>query len=114
MCRCRHHVSMRQWRWMHAACDKAGEMRHIHHEESADRVSNLSEGFEVDHARIGRAPRDDELWLMLPRKTLDLVHIDQMILFAHAILDGVEPFAGLIGRSAMREMAARSKTHAED
>ena len=44
----------------------------------------------------------------------DLVEIDQAVVPPHAILHGLEPFAGQVRRGAMGEMPARIQAHAED
>ena len=40
------------------------------------------------------------------REPLDLVIVDAVIVGTHAILHGVEPLAGEVGRRAVGEMAA--------
>ena len=51
---------------------------------------------------------------MLVGQSLDLVEVDQMVVAADPVLDGVEPFARLGGRGAMREVAAGIEAHAKD
>ena len=48
------------------------------------------------------------------RERLDLVEIDQIVVAAHAILDGVEPFARHRRLGAVGEVAAGVERHAED
>ena len=89
-------------------------MRHVDHQERANAVGDRLEGGEVDDARIGRAAGDDDLRLVLLGELLDLIEVDAAVLAAHAILHGIEPFAGHVGRRAMGEMAAGGEAHAED
>ena len=91
---------------MRAAGDEAGKMRHIDHQPGADLVSYAAEAGKVDLARHGGAPGDDQLGLVFDRQRLDLIIVDQVVLLAHAVLDGVEPLARLIGGSAMGQVAA--------
>ena len=91
---------------MRAAGDQPGEMRHVDHEIGADLVGDLAEAAEVDNPRIGRAAGDDHLGAMLLGKPQDLVHVDQVVVAAHAIGHDFEPAAGQIDRRAMGEMAA--------
>ena len=94
--------------------DQAGEMRHVDHQIGADAVGDLAEAREVDDARIGRAAGDDHRGLVLLGEPLDLVVIDAVIVGAHAVLHGVEPFAGEVGRRAVGEMAAGSEAETHD
>ena len=91
---------------MHAAGHEAGEMRHIDHEIGADLVGDLAEAAEIDDARIGRAAGDDHLRPVLLGQPLDLVHVDQMVVAAHAVRHRLEPAARQIDRRAVGEMAA--------
>ena len=93
--------------------DQPREMRHVDHEIGADGIGDGAEAREVDDARVSRAAGDDQRRLMLLGETLDLVIVDAVVVLAHAILHGVEPLAGEIGRRAMGEMAAMRERHAE-
>ncbi len=86
---------------MHPAGDEPGEMRHVHHQISADLVGDVAKAGEVDNPRIGAAAGDDQLWPMVVRQPLDLVEIDAGILAADAVRDGVEPFPRQVGSRAM-------------
>ena len=48
------------------------------------------------------------------RQTLDLVEVDQVIVLPDAVLDGVEPFAGLRRRRAVGQVAARGEAQAHE
>ena len=52
--------------------------------------------------------------LVLLGQALDLVIVDAVIVRPHAVLHGIEPFAGEVRRRAMGEMAARGERHAEN
>ena len=106
-------MGMRQRARMQARGDEPREMRHVDHEIGADGIGDGAEARKVDDARIGRAAGDDEGRLVLMGEPLDLVIVDAVIVLAHAILHGVEPFAGQIGRRAMGEMAAGGERHAD-
>ena len=45
---------------------------------------------------------------------LDLVKIDQRILGPHPVSNRAKPFAGDVGRRAVRQMAAGGERHAEN
>jgi hypothetical protein len=91
---------------MDAAGDEAGEMRHVDHEIGADRVGDLAESAEVNDARIGRAAGDDHFGPMLFGEPLDLLHVDEVIVAAHAVGHDLEPAARHVDRRAVSEMAA--------
>ena len=91
---------------MRAAGDEAGEMRHVDHQIGADLVGDLAEAAEIDDARIGRAAGDDHLGPMLLGEPLDLLHVDEVVVAAHAIGHDLEPAARHVDRRAVGEMAA--------
>src|SRR5487761_1164564 len=99
---------------MRAAGDQAGEMRYVDHEIRADAVGNLAETREIDEARISRAAGDDQLRLLLPRQALDLVHVDMRVLAPDSVMDRPEPFARLIHRRTVGQVAAGGERHAHE
>ena len=107
-------MGMRQRRRMHAAGDQAGDMRHVDHQIGADRIGDLAETLPVPDARIGGAAGEDQLRLVLVRQPLDLVHVEQMVVLAHAVGDDLEPFAGHVDRRAVRQVAARIEVEAHE
>ena len=64
---------------MRAAGDQAGEMRHVDHQDGADRVGNLAEAAEIKDARIGRTTGDDHLGPVLAGQLLHLVEVDTVV-----------------------------------
>ena len=107
-----HDMGVRERARMRAAGDEAGEMRHVDHQLGADAVGDLAEGAEVDDARIGRAAGDDHLRLVLLRKLAHLVHVDAVVVAAHAIRHRLEPLARHVDRRAVAEMAAGGEVQA--
>ncbi len=81
-------------------------MSHVHHQISANFVSNLPEAREVDHARIGGTACNDDLRLMLTSQLFHLIVVDQTVLRAHTILNGVEPLAGVVRSRTVGQMSA--------
>ena len=91
-------MGMIQRRGVNPARDQPGEMRHVHHEVCANRIRNLAEAGKIYEPRIGRTACDDQLGLAFLRNRRDLVHVDAVVLFAHRIGHGLEPFSGLVDR----------------
>jgi hypothetical protein len=83
---------------------QTGEVGHVHEQDGADFVSDLPEACEIEVARIGRSTGNDHFRLMFFRQAFDLVEIDQMVVLAHAILNGIEPLARLGRGGAMSEV----------
>ena len=93
-------MGVRERTGMRAAGHEAGEVRHVDQELGADFVGDLAEAAEVEHARIGRAAGDDDLRPVLLRELLDLVHVDAVVVAAHAVRHRLEPAARHVhGRS---------------
>ena len=99
---------------MDAAGDEAGKVRHVDHQLGADAVGDLAEGAEVDDARIGRAAGDDHLRLVLLRQLAHLLHVDAVVVAAHAIGHRLEPLARHVDRRAVAEMAAGGEIEAHE
>ena len=99
---------------MHAARDQAGEVRHVDHQDGADLVGDGAEAREVDDARIGRAAGDDDARLVLARQRGHRVEVDALVLAAHAVVHGLEPLAGQVGRRAVGQVPARRQRQPED
>src|SRR5690348_10567666 len=100
-------MRMAEGRRVLARRNEPGEMCHVDHEDRSDFVADLAEAREIEVPRVGRSAGDDQLGLMLLREPLDVVEVDEMIVLADAILDGVEPFARLRRRGAVRQVATR-------
>src|SRR3546814_15853681 len=85
---------------------EAGEMSHIDHQDRVHLVGEGAEAGEVDVTGVGGAAGDDQLRPVLASNILDLVEVDQMVVGADAVLDGIEPFARPGRLGAVGEMAA--------
>ena len=98
---------------MRAAGHEPGEMRHVDHQIGADPIGDRAEAGEIDDARVGAAAGDDQPRTVLLGEALDLIEIDPRVLGAHAVMDGVKPFARQVRRGAVRQVAAGGERHAE-
>ena len=92
---------------MHAAGHQTGDMRHIHVQIGTDFIGDLAEGGPVPFAAVSGAAGEDQLGLVLARLGADLVHVQQLVLLAHAIGNHVEPFARHVDRRAVGQVATR-------
>ena len=101
------HMGMGEGRGMLAGGHKPSKMRHIHMQIGTDRICDLAHAGKVDLPRHRRAAGDDQLWLMVGGQRGHFIIINQVVLFAHAVLHRVEPFARLVGPRPMGQMAAR-------
>ena len=107
-------MGMREGRGVEARRHQTREMRHIDQQIGTDAIGNLAHFREIDDAGDGGPTGDDHLGLVFGSKARDLVIVQQVVLTAHAILDGVEPFAGLVGLGPVSQVAARIQRHAKD
>ena len=89
-------------------------MRHIHMQIGANAVGDLTHTLEIDLPWNGRSARYNELGLMLSGQLLNLIIVQQVVLLTHAILHSIEPFARLVGRGSMGQMAAGIQGHAKN
>jgi hypothetical protein len=88
--------------------DRAGDVRHIDHEERADFAAHVAEFREIDHPRISARPGQNQLRLVLARQLGDLIVIDPLCVARHAVMDDLEVFAREIEPHAVRQVAAVS------
>ncbi len=95
------------------AGDEADEVRRVDHQPGADLVRDRAERREVDQPRVRRRAADDHLRLVLMRQFADLVVVDQLVVLAHPVSDGVEPLAGEVDLAAVGQVAAVRQAHRE-
>ena len=89
-------------RGMLAGSHKTCNVRHIHHEISADLIGNRAEACEINDTGICRCTRNDQAGLVLHGKALDLVVIDKVGFFINAVGDEVIVKAGKIDGASVR------------
>ena len=94
--------------------DETCKMRHIHQEIGTNHIGNGPELLEIQNPRDRGSARDDHLGLVFLRQRFDLVVVGQQVIFPNAVLDRVEPFAGLVGPCAVCEMSTGIKAHAQN
>jgi len=94
-------------RFVRAAGDQARDVRHVDHQVRADFVGNRAERGPIPRTRISGAAGDDQLRLVLTRERSDVVHVDQVIVGAHAVRDRLEPLAAHVDRRTVRQVTAR-------
>ena len=70
---------------MHAARDKARDVRHVEDVDRAHLVGNLSHAGKIPESRIGAAATDDGLGLLPLGNRLQLVVVDQLGIAPHLI-----------------------------
>ena len=94
--------------------DEPRDVRDVGRENGADLVRDRAERSEVEGARVGGRARPEELRLVLLRELADLVHVDAVVLAAHAVGHALEVLAGDRDGVAVREVAARGQAEAHD
>ena len=108
------HMRVREGGGMLARRYQTGKMGHIDHQIGTDAVGNLAETGKVDLARDGGAAGDDQFRLVLFGQRLDLVIVQQVVLFTHAVLHRIEPFSRLVRLRAVGQVAAGGEVHAQN
>ena len=85
--------------------DEAREVRHVDEQERAGRVGDLTEAREIEDPRVRRRAGDDEPRMVLVREALELVVVEQLVLFADRVGDEVVELAREVHRRSVREVA---------
>ena len=88
-------------------------MRHVDHEERADLIGDRPEPRKIDLPRIGRAPRNDQLRLVLDCQTFDLVVVDPRVIRLDPVGNRIKPFSGQIGLRPVGQVTARIERQTE-
>ena len=88
-------------------------MRHVHHQRGADLVGDLAHLGEVDPARVGGVPADQDQRLEFARGRGEDVVVEQTGGRVGAVAALVEHLAGDVGAKAVGEMSARVERHAQ-
>ncbi|CGW50339.1 Uncharacterised protein [Salmonella enterica subsp. enterica serovar Typhi] len=109
-----NHIGIRQRRGETAARHQPGKMRHIHQQHRADGIGNAAKAGKIIVSWVGRSPGDNQPRALTLRDRLNLIHINKTAMRIDAIVKGVKPFAGLIDRRAVSEMAAALQAHAQN
>ena len=107
-----HDICPRHRARIFTACDKAGEVCHIDHEECADFMGDRCNAFEVDDAGVCTGAADDELRLDFLRGLFHGFIVQKFIFFSDAVRNDIEIIAGNIDRAAVRQMTAIREVHA--
>ena len=94
---------------MAASSNKSGDVSHIHHKESANRISDLTESLEVDSSGVSTCAGNDELGLVLVSKSLNSIVVDHLSLVIKAVGNEVEIFTGEINGRSVSKVSAVSK-----
>ena len=100
-------MGVREGRGVRAARNKAGKVRYIGEQIGAHFIGDFAEPGKVPVARVGSAAADDQLGLMLTGQGSDRVHVDLLVLGAHAIGDRLEPLAAHVDGTAVGQVPAR-------
>ena len=88
-------------------------MGDIRQKAGADFAGDLSHALEIDDARIGTGPHRNHLRLVLASHAGQLIVIDPLILFPHAVVHNFEELSREIRLVAMRQVAAVAQIHGE-
>ena len=108
------HVRVRHGGGMQSGGDQAGEVRHVDHQVGADLVGDAAELGEVELPRIGRPAGQDQLRPVLPGQSLDLGHVDPVVVVAHVVGGDVVELAGEVQLHAVGEVAAVRQGQAQN
>ena len=93
--------------------DESGNVRHVHHQHGSHLARDGGEAWEIQSARVGACPGQNEFRLMLLGQALEFVIIDGLRLLAHSIRNNFVHLPGEIQRMTMGQVAAVRQTHAQ-
>ena len=106
-----HKIGVANRAGMHPRRDQPGNVRDVRQQPSAGFAGDFSHPFEIDDARISARADGDHFRLMFARHLGELIVINPLIFFAHAVVYDFIKFAGKIGFVAVSQMAAVAQIH---
>jgi hypothetical protein len=99
---------------MNAASHQASEMSHVDDKKGANLICDLPHAGEVDDSGVGAASGNDEFGLFLLGNRLELVVVDPLRLFLHAIKRRSVEFAGEAQLMPVSQMASMGQVKTQD
>ena len=96
-----------------AGGDQAGHVGHVHQQDGAHFVGDVTEALPVDDLGVGGEAGHDHLRLVLAGQLFHLVVVDQAGVVVQAVLDGVVHLAGEIRLGTVGQVTAGVQAHAE-
>ena len=106
-----HHIGIGHRALMIACCHQTGDVGHIHHQQRAVVMGNLSDPLEVNGTGIGRSTGHHQLRLYLGHLLGHLVIVDEALV-VDAVGNEVIVLAGHIHGAAVGQMTALAQIHA--
>ena len=99
---------------MRATRDQSREVRHVDEVERADFVRNLPHARKINNSRIRAAAADDQLGMLALGDLFEIVVVDRLGFFGHAVRNDLVGLAGKIQMMPVREMPAMRQVQAEN
>ncbi len=72
---------------MHPSRHKAGDMGHVCQQVRTHFIRNGTERREINRARVGRIPTNNQFGLVLESQLANGLHVETLRLFVNAVLD---------------------------
>src|SRR5688572_13260965 len=114
MCCGRHNVCVWNRIGIEFCRDETRDVSHVDKKICTDFTCDFGKSGKVELAGVGAEAGDDHFWLVLDRETSNFIHVDEMIGFANAVGDDVEPFSGKVDGGTVGEMATVGEVHCKD
>src|SRR5210317_1161696 len=92
---------------------QSGNMSHIHHEEGTNLVGNYTKSLKINNPGISTGTSHNHSGPVFMSDTLHFLHIDHACFPVNSIRDKIIKLSGKINRTAVGEMSAMGKVHAQ-
>src|SRR5262249_1812102 len=99
---------------MLTSSNESGNVRHVDEQNGAHRISNLTQSWEIDNARVRRRAGSNHRRPNLLGLSLQRVVVDPLGLLAHAVLRDVVELTGEICWVTMGKMSAVREIHGQN
>ena len=93
---------------------EAGDVGHVHPEQSTHRMGDVGHPLELDDPGVGRGSPDDQLWPDFAGLGLKGVVVDPLVVLANSISVDLEEAATEVEGHAVGQVAAVGQVHAQD
>ena len=112
MCSCCDEIGHRHGAVMQPGCNEPRIVGHIDHQLRADFARDLGKLVVRDFTRVGAGPRDDQLRLVLPRLSGNLIEVEPVRVARHTIADEMIKHAADVQLHAVGQVSAVGQVEA--
>src|SRR5690606_36528412 len=112
---CDHMKSIIEWVLRHAACDQAGNMRHVCHQQRTDLLADRGKFLIIKFSGVSTETSQNNLWFVFTRKYSQMLVVDlTRFSVLHLVTNKVIQFCTARHRCTVRQMPSMAQIHRQN